>query len=256
MPAEGIRIWGLRGIPEIRPGDDLSGLIAAAFLAVRGGSTAGDHDPDVIMVVAQKVVSKAEGCMVNLNEVVPSMRAKVWASQYRKDPRMVEVVLREAKRVVRMDRGVLIAETRHGFVCANGGIDASNTPPGSVVLLPEDPDRSACRLRRDLEAALGMRMALIISDTFGRPWRNGLVNVALGVAGLSPFIDYRGQTDTHGHTLQATVLAVADELASAGELVMGKTLGIPVAVIEGFRYRAAEGFGRDLIRPAEEDLFR
>ncbi len=256
MPAESIRVTGLRGIPEIKPADDLAGLIATAFRRTFGVQADVKCDDGVILVIAQKVVSKAEGSLVNLDEIVPSTRARVWANQYRRDARVVEVVLREAKRVVRMDRGVLIVETRHGFVCANGGVDASNAPPGKVVLLPENPDSSARRLRQDLEAALRMRIAVIISDTFGRPWRHGLTNVALGVAGLSPFIDYRGQTDTYGRPLQATVLAVADELASAGELVMGKTSGIPVAVIEGFRYNPAEGSGRNLIRPEEEDLFR
>ncbi len=256
MTNEGIRIWGLRGIPEIKPGDDLSAFIAAAFKEARG--TQYTHEPDrgVILIVAQKVVSKAEGCLVRLDDVMPSTRANVWANQYRKDPRMVEVVLREAKRVVRMDRGVLITETHHGFICANGGVDASNAPTGCVVLLPGDVDQSARRLRQDLQAALALSIAVIISDTFGRPWRQGLTNVALGIAGLSPFKDYRGQPDSYGRPLQATILAVADELASAGELVMGKTLGIPVAVIEGFEFQASEGFGRDLIRPEEEDLFR
>jgi coenzyme F420-0:L-glutamate ligase/coenzyme F420-1:gamma-L-glutamate ligase len=167
------------------------------------------------------------------------------------------VVLREAKRIVRMDRGVLIVETRHGFVCANGGVDASNAPQGTVVLLPLDPDASAARLRSDLDKSLERPVAVIISDTFGRPWRQGLTNVALGVAGLSPFIDYRGQVDYYGRTLQATLLAVADELAAAAELVMGKTAGIPVAVIEGFRYPTDDdGSGRQLIRPPEDDLFR
>lgn len=254
MLTDGIQITGLAGIPEIKPGDDLAGLIGAAFRSRHDARVAADRG--IVMVVAQKVVSKAEGCLVHLNEVVPSTRALVWANQYGRDARIVEVVLREAKRVVRMDRGVLIVETPQGFICANGGVDASNTPPGTVVLLPRDPDQSACRLRDQLESALGFRIAVIISDTFGRPWRHGLTNVALGVAGLSPFIDYRGQPDTFGRPLQATLLAVADELASAGELVMGKTLGVPVAVIEGFRYHPAEGYGRDLIRPEEEDLFR
>ncbi len=256
MPTDGIRITGLAGIPEIRPGDDIACLIAEAYRSRHDDRVATVSDRGIVMVVAQKVVSKAEGCLVNLNEVVPSTRAQVWANQYRRDARIVEVVLREARRVVRMDRGVLIVETPQGFVCANGGVDASNAPPGTVVLLPRDPDQSARRLRDQLESALGLRIAVIISDTFGRPWRHGLTNVALGVAGLSPFIDYRGQPDTFGRPLQATLLAVADELASAGELVMGKTLGVPVAVIEGFRYQPSEGFGRDLIRPEEEDLFR
>jgi coenzyme F420-0:L-glutamate ligase / coenzyme F420-1:gamma-L-glutamate ligase len=258
LARQSIRIWGLRGIPEINPGDNLSRHIAKAFQDAGGveNTEAQETGRGVILIVAQKVVSKAEGCLVRLAEVTPSTRAKVWAKQHRKDARIIEIVLREAKRVVRMDRGVVIVETRHGFVCANGGVDVSNAPTGSVVTLPRDPDQSARRLRQDLEKVLGLPIAVIISDTFGRPWRQGLTNVALGVSGLSPLIDYRGQLDSYGRELRATVLAVADELAAAGELVMGKTLGIPVAVIEGFSYRPAEGSGRDLIRPGEEDLFR
>ncbi len=256
MATESIRIWGLRGIPEITAEDNLSHHIAAALKASGGLESAPARGGGVILVVAQKVVSKAEGCLVNLADVVPSTRAKVWARQHHKDPRMIEVILREARRVVRMDRGVLIVETRHGFICANGGVDASNAPPGSVVLLPLDVDDSARNLKQSMEAELGVPIAVIISDTFGRPWRQGLTNVALGVAGLSPFVDYRGQLDSYGRPLHATILAVADEIAAAGELVMGKTLGIPVAVIEGFKYQPGAGSGRDLIRPEEEDLFR
>jgi coenzyme F420-0:L-glutamate ligase/coenzyme F420-1:gamma-L-glutamate ligase len=251
-----ICIWGLAGISEIKEGDDLSGHIASALRNSGGLASLQERRQGVVLVVAQKVVSKAEGRLVRLDDVVPSTGAKVWANQYRKDARIIEVILREARRVVRMERGVLITETSEGFICANGGVDASNAPVGCVVLLPDDADRSARNLRRDLEAALGISPAVIISDTFGRPWRQGLTNVALGVAGLSPFVDYRGQIDSYGRPLRATLLAVADELAAAGELVMGKTLGIPVAVIEGFKYQDAEGSGRALIRPEEEDLFR
>ena len=247
-----IRIRGLEGIPEIRPGDDLAGLIVRAL---RGGPFAGLAG-GTVFVVAQKVVSKSEGCVVPLDSVVPSEEARCWAGQHGRDPRVIEVVLRESRRIVRRERGVLIAETRHGFVCAHAGVDVSNAPPGCVVVLPPDPDDSAFRLRNLLEAELGLDVAVIVSDTFGRPWRQGLTNVALGVSGLGPFVDYRGQTDAFGRTLQATLLAAADELASAGELVMGKTLGIPVAVIEGWRWSARSGSGRDLLRPPEEDLFR
>jgi len=213
-------------------------------------------EPGTLFVVAQKVVSKAEGRIVRLDSVAPSTAALQWAEKYNKDPRMVEVVFREARRIVRMDRGVLIVETHHGFVCANGGVDASNAPEGTLVLLPEDPDLSAAKLRAELQGALDAQIAVIISDTFGRPWRQGLTNVALGVSGLSPVIDYRGQVDFCGRSLQSTVLAVADELASAAELAMGKTLGIPVALVEGFPYPPAPGSARELIRPPEEDLFR
>ncbi len=259
MAAHNLRIRGLEGIPEIHPGDNLCRLICAA-LDTRAVSTANPAAPVVapgaVVVVAQKIVSKSEGRIVQLEGVTPSVQAKEWASKYHKDARMVEVVLREARRIVRMDRGILIAETHHGFICANAGVDASNAPKGTLVLLPEDPDRSARQLRSGLQEKLGVPLGIIVSDTFGRPWRQGLTNVALGVAGLSPFIDYRGRPDFFGRTLQATVLAVADELAGAAELVMGKTLGIPVAIVEGFEYSVAEGSGSDLIRPPGEDLFR
>jgi coenzyme F420-0:L-glutamate ligase/coenzyme F420-1:gamma-L-glutamate ligase len=272
MAPHSLQIWGLEGIPEIQPGDNLCRIICTALERNRSspGSPAGRDKapeqasdsrgpivwPTTVFVLAQKVVSKAEGRIVQLEGVQPSEQAKDWAVRYHKDARMVEVVLREARRIVRMDRGILIAETHHGFICANAGVDASNAPKGTVVLLPEDPDRSARRLRLGLEDALGVPLGVIISDTFGRPWRQGLTNIALGVAGLSPFIDYRGKSDFFGRTLQATVLAVADELSGAAELVMGKTLGIPVALVEGFQYSPVEGTGRALIRPPDEDLFR
>jgi coenzyme F420-0:L-glutamate ligase/coenzyme F420-1:gamma-L-glutamate ligase len=248
----------LEGIPEVQPGDNLCRLICSA-LERRPGAV-DDSQPLVpagtILVVAQKIVSKAEGRIVRLDTIVPSTWAMEWAARFQKDARMVEVALREAKRIVRMDRGVLILETHHGFICANAGVDASNAPKGTVVLLPEDPDRSARQLWLEMHEALRVPLGVIISDTFGRPWRQGLTNVALGVAGLSPFVDYRGRPDCFGRTLQATVLAVADELSGAAELVMGKTLGIPVALVEGFHYSIADGYGRDLIRPPGEDLFR
>ncbi len=257
MPSKAIRIWGLIGIPEILPGTDLAQTILTALM--RSGWSPNDSpdraDP-LVLVVAQKVVSKSEGCLVRLADIVPSAQARAWASAHHKDPHMVEVVLQQAQRIVRMDRGIIIAETHHGYICANAGVDASNAPSGTVVLLPPNPDQSAERLRQKFEESLGRNVAVIISDTFGRPWRTGLTNVALGVAGLSPVIDYRGQIDSYGRSLRATTIAAADELAGAAELVMGKTTGIPTAVIEGFPYSPALGSGRDLIRHAEEDLFR
>jgi len=247
MQPQGIRIRGLRGIPEVSPGDDLVGLIAAS---------SGTVQPPAVFVVAQKAVSKAEGRLVPLESVVPSGKAEAWAARHGKDARLVEVVFREARRIVRMEKGVLIAETSHGWICANAGVDSSNAPPGYVILLPADPDASARRLKAGLEARLSEPLAVIVSDTFGRPWRLGLANVAIGVSGLSPLIDYRGQRDSYGRELRSTVLAVADELAAAAELVMGKNLGIPVAVIEGYRYPPGEGSGSSLIRPREQDLFR
>jgi coenzyme F420-0:L-glutamate ligase/coenzyme F420-1:gamma-L-glutamate ligase len=260
MQSNAIRIRGLEGIPEILPGMNLAEAILAALetaaIHVPANNEQSARSNPIILVVAQKVVSKSEGRLVRLDSVIPSPQAQAWASEYHKDARMVEVVLQEARRVVRMDRGIMIVETHHGYVCANAGVDASNAPSGTVVLLPRDPDRSAKRLRHEFERALRRPVAVIISDTFGRPWRMGLTNVALGVSGLFPFIDYRGRVDSYGRILHATVLAVADELAGAAELVMGKTARIPAAVIEGFRCVPAEGSGCELIRPAEDDLFR
>jgi coenzyme F420-0:L-glutamate ligase/coenzyme F420-1:gamma-L-glutamate ligase len=246
-----IELTGVPGIPEVVEGDEVAALIDRALRAASIELADGD-----IFVVAQKIVSKAEGRIVKLESVEPSPRAQEWAAAYDKNPRVVEVVLRESKRIVRMERGVLIAETEHGFVCANAGVDASNVAEGTVTLLPKDPDASAQKIRSALEDAFGVRIAMIVSDTFGRPWREGLVNVALGVSGIAPLIDYRGQEDSHGNALKVTVIAVADELASAAELVMKKSAGIPVAIIRGFDYEASEASSGELIRRAELDLFR
>ena len=227
--APGVSLVGLPGIPEVSPGDDLGHLIGAA--AERAGQQleAGD-----ILVVAQKVVSKAEGRLVSLREVVPSRLAREFAAAWGKDARAVEVVLQEARRIVRMDRGVIIAETTHGFICANAGVDASNVPGEErVCLLPVDPDASAARLAKRLGELCGVEAAVIVSDTFGRPWREGLMNVAIGVAGLPPLVSYIGQQDPHGHTLRVTELAVADELAAAAGLLMGKLERLPVVLIRG-----------------------
>lgn len=246
-----VEIIPLIGMPEIAPGDDLAAFIVQAVrrhvLSIKAGN---------VFVVAQKIVSKSEGRIVRLDSVQPSKRSVRWATKYNKDARVIEMVLREAKRIVRMENGVIVAETHHGFICANAGVDTSNTPPGTVVLLPEDPDRSARRLKVNLAREFRVPIAVLISDTFGRPWREGLVNVALGVAGIDPLVDYRGKRDASGKALQATVLAVADELASAAELVMGKSNGIPVALIRGLALAPGLGSGRDLIRPAKQDLFR
>lgn len=251
MSSPELRILAVPGIPEIRPGDDLGALIVQ--VVKQAAFRVGEGD---VFVVAQKIVSKAEGRVVRLDSVQPSELAARWAAEYQKDPRMVEVALRETRRIVRMERGILISETRHGFICANAGVDASNVPPGTVTLLPECPDESAKRLKAQLEKGFGARVAVIISDTFGRPWREGLVNVALGVVGLAPLVDYRGQPDTFGRTMQATVTAVADELAAAAELVMGKTGRAPVAIVQGFTSSGTTGSGQDLLRPADQDLFR
>ena len=246
-----LHVSAVRGIPEVRRGDDLAAVIAGAI--ARDGRRI--HAGDVI-VVAQKIVSKAEGATVRLDEVAPSAMAEAWAEANGKDPRVVEVVLRESRRIVRMDRGVLIAETRHGLVCANAGVDASNVPTGFVTLLPEDPDASAARLRAGLVAALGCDVAVIVSDTFGRPWREGVVNVAIGSAGLQPLLDYRGTADAHGRPLTSTVIAVADELAAAAELVTRKSACTPVAVVRGAAEWMGEGSARMLVREPARDLFR
>ena len=247
-----IRIIGIGGLPEVNPGDDLGGLIMEAAAAQEVRVEDGD-----VLVVAQKVVSKAEGRLVNLEDVTPSALAVEISSLHERDPRHTEVVLRECRRIVRMDRGVIIAETRHGFRCANAGVDASNAPGGDmVVLLPLDPDASARRLAARLKDGLGVDTAVIISDTFGRPWREGAVNVAIGVAGLNPMLDYRGMEDPQGRSLRTTTIAVADELAAAAGLVMGKLDRTPVVLLKGCRYRRGnEGIG-ELIRPAERDMFR
>jgi coenzyme F420-0:L-glutamate ligase/coenzyme F420-1:gamma-L-glutamate ligase len=248
MPVE---IHPLPGLPEITPGDDIAGAIAHAVRAQVLRVLEND-----IFVVAQKIVSKSEGRIVRLDEIAPSERARTWAESWNKDARIIELVLRESARIVRMERGVIIAETRHGFVCANAGVDVSNAEEGTAILLPENPDASARTLQRRLSEIFAVHVGVVVSDTFGRAWREGLVNVALGVAGLAPLLDYRGLPDAHGKPLQATVIAIADELASAAELVMGKSDRIPVAIIRGATIAARAGSGADLIRLADKDLFR
>ena len=246
--AAAIHVFAVPGVPDVEPGDDVGAVIAAA--ASRAGETIETGD---VVVVAQKIVSKAEGALVRLDEVVPSPRAAEWAAAWGKDPRVVEVVLRESRRIVRMQRGILIAETLHGFVCANAGVDASNVERGLVTVLPRDPDQSAARIR----ARIGSPdIGVIVSDTFGRPWREGVLNVALGVAGLRPLLDYRGCRDPYGRELTSTVIAVADELAAAAELVMRKTARLPVAIVRGAAEWLGEGSGAELLRAADQDLFR
>ena len=250
--AQELRIIPVGGMGEVRPGDDLARLIVAAARAQGTPLQQGD-----VLVVTQKVVSKAEGRLVALADVVPSPQALELAGRLDKEPRLVELVLRESRRIVRAERGVLITETRHGFVCANAGVDASNVAgEGYVALLPEDPDASAEALRQGIGRLAGVEVAVVISDTFGRPWREGHVNVAVGVAGMSPFLDYVGQTDPYGYVLRVTTIAVADELAAAAELVMGKLERVPVAIVRGYRYQPGRGRATDLVRPAERDLFR
>ena len=247
-----LQILGVDGIGEVRAGDDIARAIGEAIAA----SAAGLQDGDVV-VVTHKVVSKAEGRLVDLNTVEPSALARAFAASWDKDARQVEVVLRESKRIVRMDRGIVIAETRHGFVCANAGVDASNVDGREVVCLqPSDPDASAEQIRAHLSERFGMDLGVVITDSFGRAWRNGVVNVAIGIAGLSPFADYRGHYDPNGYELRVSVLAVADELAAAAELVMGKLARRPVAIIRGFQSEGPPGTAQNLVMDSTRDLFR
>lgn len=250
--AREVRILGIEGIPTITPGMDLAEVITQAARA-QGIS----FESEDILVVTQKIVSKAEGRLVDVHSVTPSGFAQQVAAVQAKDPRVVEVVLGETRRVVKMDQRILIAETHHGFVCAHAGVDESNVGgEGVLALLPLDSDASARRVRQGIRERTGAEPAVIISDTFGRPWREGIVNVAIGVAGLDPIKDYRGLPDTEGRILRVTTLAIADELASAAELVMGKLDRVPVAVIKGYAYTRADGSVKQLVRSPEKDLFR
>jgi coenzyme F420-0:L-glutamate ligase/coenzyme F420-1:gamma-L-glutamate ligase len=251
-----IAVVALEGIPEIRPGDDLPQIVVSALRV-----TPGVFPPrvDDVLVVTQKVVSKAEGAIVDLATVEPRPEAVEFAERWDRDARQVEVVLREARRVVRMANGVLITETKHGFVCANGGVDASNVGPdgGSIVtLLPEDPDASAARIRAAVREDGGVDVPVIVSDSFGRPWRWGIVDVAIGVSGLEPLQDLRGEPDHDGRIMRSTVRAVADSLAAAAELTFGKRAGRPVALVRGAGFERGEGSIRDVAMPSEFDLFR
>jgi coenzyme F420-0:L-glutamate ligase/coenzyme F420-1:gamma-L-glutamate ligase len=247
-----ITITGITDIPEVKPGDDLAGLILDGCARLGVQPQEGD-----VLVVTQKIVSKAEGCMVDLRDIEPSAFARQYAEAWGKDPRHIEVVLRESKRIVRMDRGIIISETRHGFVCANAGVDASNVPGEHFVgLLPPDPDTSALRIREAIQPLLDVDVPVIISDSFGRAWRHGIINVAVGVSGLQPLIDYRGQRDSDGYLLSATIIAVADELASAAELVMGKLDACPAAIVRGYTFERSEGSARELIMDPARDMFR
>jgi len=244
-----VEITGVEGIGEIAPGTDIAALIADA------SRDRPLMDGDVV-VVTHKIVSKSEGQLIDLRTITPSALAVKIAEQFGKDARQVDVVLRESARIVRMERGIIICETRHGLICANAGVDASNVAKETVCLLPREPDASAARIRAGLRERTGADVAVIISDSFGRPWRNGIINIAIGVAGMLPLADYRGQTDPAGYDLRVTVMAVADELAGAAELVMGKIDMVPVAVIRGFAYDRGNGTGHDLIMDPAKDLFR
>jgi len=243
-----VRVIPLQGIPELEEGDDLAGLLVEAA-GRAGGLEAGD-----VLVVAQKAVSKVEGRVVDLTQVEPSERARELAGD--QDPRRTEIILRESREVVRARPPLLITETQHGFVCASAGVDASNAKgPGTVVLLPVDPDASARMLREAITAATGIDIGVVVSDSFGRAWRQGTTDVALGISGLAPLRDLRGEQDSAGYVLQTTEIAVADEVAGAAELVMGKTEGVPAAIVRGV-HAPGDGSGTDLLMPRDRDLFR
>ena len=251
-----LEIVALAGLPEVHAGDDLAGFIADALRETAGILPLREDD---VLVVTQKVVSKAEGAVVDLTAVQPRPEAVEFAARWDRDPRQIEVVLREARRIVRMTNGVLITETPHGFICANGGVDASNVGPGGgsiVTLLPVDPDGSAAHIREALRNRFSVDVPVVISDSFGRPWRWGIVDVAIGIAGLAPLDDLRGIADADGRIMRSTVRAVADELASAAELALGKTAGRPVALIRGAAFRRGEATIRDALMAPENDLFR
>jgi coenzyme F420-0:L-glutamate ligase/coenzyme F420-1:gamma-L-glutamate ligase len=251
------RSYDLRIIPieldsEIRTGDLLTEKFLQAFKRQKLSLTKGD-----ILIVKHKIVSKAEGQIVKLDAIKPSASSRAWGRKYRVDARVTELATSQSKRIVRRKRGVLITETKHGLICANSGVDVSNVDGGeNALLLPDDPDASAARIQRELKRRLRLFIPVIITDSFGRPWREGLTEVAIGIAGMKPMRDYRGERDSHQYKLQASIEAVADELACAAGLVCGKLNRTPACIVRGFRYQAGPGSARDLIRPAANDLFR
>ena len=255
MTSGRVEVIALDGIPEIRQSDDLAAMLVRALCDTAGILPLAEDD---VLVVTQKVVSKAEGAVVDLTSVTPRPEAIEFAQRWDRDARQLEVVLREARRVVRMEHGVLITETPHGFICANGGIDASNVGPESgslVTLLPVDPDASAARIRAAIRNALGVDIPVVVSDSFGRPWRWGITDVAIGVSGLMPIDDMRGSPDADGRIMRSTIRATADEIASAAELALGKTARRPAALVRGARSTRGEGRIADAIMAREFDLF-
>lgn len=243
-----VRVIPLRGIPELEESDDLGALLVDA------AQHAGGIEPDDVVVVAQKAVSKVEGRLVHLADVEPSTRARELAAG--EDPRRLEMILRESREIIRVRPPLVIAETQHGFVCASAGVDASNAKgPETVILLPLDPDASAHRLRERIGELAGVAVGVVVSDSFGRPWRRGTTDVALGVSGLTALLDLKGRRDSAGYELHATEIAIADEIAGAAELVMGKTEGVPAAIVRGL-VATGDGRGADLLMPRERDLFR
>ena len=251
-PRAGLHLIPVSLTDEIRLGDSLSDKLLQAMQQNRLAFEPGD-----ILVVKHKIVSKSEGRVLDLATIKPSADSIAWAKKYNLDARVLELALRESRAVIRRKNGVLITETRHGFICANSGVDVSNVDGGRhALLLPADPDRSARKLHRELKQRTGLAIPVLITDTFGRPWREGLVDFCIGIAGMKALRDDRGRRDPHGYTLQASLEAVADELASAAELVCGKLNRTPACIIRGFPYEPADGRARDLLRPAASDLFR
>jgi coenzyme F420-0:L-glutamate ligase/coenzyme F420-1:gamma-L-glutamate ligase len=250
-----VEVFALEGIPEVKPGDDLSAILVAALRAAAEVLPLREDD---VLVVTQKIVSKAEGAIVDLTTIEPRPEAVEFAERWDRDPRQLEVVLRQARRVVRWQNGVLITETPQGFICANGGVDASNVGPGSgsiVTLLPADSDASAARIRAAVGKAFGVDVPVIVSDSFGRPWRWGITDVAIGVSGMMPIDDLRGTPDADGRMMRSTIRATADEIATAAELAFGKTARRPAAVIRGAQPTRGEGRIADVLMPREFDLF-
>ena len=250
LPAQELRVIPIPIEGEVKPGASLTDMLLHALKhrELRQGD---------ILVIKHKIVSKAEGQLVELKKIKPSAASRRWAERYQLDARVIELAVQQSRRIVRRQRGVLITETRHGLICANSAVDVSNVDGGRhALLLPDDPDLSAAQIHRALKKSLHLSIPVIITDTFGRPWREGLTEVAIGVAGMQALHDYRGQPDSHGYTLQASIEADADQLACAAGLVCGKLSRTPACIIRGFTYRAGRGSARDLIRPAANDLFR
>ena len=244
-----IKIIPIKILKNVEKNDSLTDLIlnSTSNLELRDGD---------ILIVAQKIISKREGYQVNLQKVIPSVLATGIAAEYDKDPKVIEVILSQTSRIVRMENGIIIVETIHGFVCANAGVDESNVKNGFVTLLPRDPDTSANNLSQEIKEKIGKEVAVIIADTFGRPFRMGQTNVAIGIAKISSILDYEGTKDTYGRTMKVTAIAIADELCSAAELVMGKNLDSPVAIIRDYKFNQSDSSVKELLRPKPEDLFR
>jgi len=253
MPAPSeIKLIPISLADDISPGDSLADKLISSLRRSRLSFNAGD-----ILVVKHKIVSKSEGCLVDLSTIKPSSDSIAWAEKYHLDPRVIELALRESRTVIRRKNGVLITETHHGFICANSGVDVSNVSGGRhALLLPKNPDRSAKQLHRELKKRTGHAIPVIITDSFGRPWREGQTESAIGIAGMKPLRDDRSRRDPHGYKLRVSIEAVADELACAAGLVCGKLNRIPACIVRGFRYEPGRGRTRDLLRPAATDLFR